>query len=297
MKETIAVAGATGNLGKRIVNALVAHGASAVAPVRVGSSEDKIEDLKRMGAKVKLLDMSDVEQLASAIDGASCVVSALQGLRDVIVDTQSSLLRAAVKAEAPRFIPSDYCVDFRPQPEGENRNFDLRREFQVILNKAPVKGTSIFNGAFADILTYNIPLYDAKKTVIGYWDDPDWRVDFTTMDDTAAFTAAAALDSQAPDALHIASFQVSANDLHKYTVDVLHTPFTLVRIGSVAELAEQNRRERAADPEGEHELYSAWQQSQYMQSMFTVHHPSLDNTRYEHLTWTPLSDILKPQAQ
>ncbi len=296
MKEIIAVAGATGNLGKRIVKALVAQGASVVAPVRVGTAEDKIEDLKRLGARVKLLDMSEVEQLASAIDGASCVVSALQGLHDVIVDTQSILLKAAVKAKTLRFIPSDYCVDFRPQPEGENRNFDLRREFHLILNKAPIQRTSIFNGAFADILTYNIPLYDAKKKVIGYWDDPDWRVDFTTMDDTAAFTAAAALDTQAPEALHIASFQVSANDLHKYTVDVLHTPFTPVRIGSVAELAAQNKRDRAAHPEGEHELYSAWQQSQYMQSMFTVHHPSLDNTRYEHLTWTPLSDILKPQA-
>jgi len=297
MNEKIAVAGATGNLGKRIVKALIAQGTGVVTPVRIGTAQEKIEDLERVGAKVELLDMSDIDQLASAIDGASCVVSALQGLRDVIVDTQSSLLKAAVKAEAPRFIPSDYCVDFRPQPEGENRNFDLRREFHLVLDKTPIQRTFIFNGAFADILTYNIPLYDANKKVIGYWNDPDWRVDFTTMDDTAACTAAAALDPQAPDALHIASFQVSANDLHKYTVDVLHTPFTLARIGSVAELAEQNKRERAAHPEGEHELYSAWQQSQYMQSMFTVHHPSLDNTRYKHLTWTPLRDILKPPAQ
>lgn len=38
------------------------------------------------------------------------------------MDTQSILLKAAVKAEALRFIPSDYCVDFRPQPEGQRVN-------------------------------------------------------------------------------------------------------------------------------------------------------------------------------
>lgn len=51
---------------------------------------------------------------------------------------------------------------------------------------------AVFNGAFAGILTYNLPLHDAKEKVIGYWDDLDWRVDFTTVNDTAAFTAAAA---------------------------------------------------------------------------------------------------------
>ncbi len=45
------------------------------------------------------------------------------------------------------------------------------------------------------------------------------------MDDTAAFTAAAALDEKTPEALHIASFQISANDLQKFTSDALNTPF------------------------------------------------------------------------
>jgi hypothetical protein len=40
------------------------------------------------------------------------VVSALQGLRDVIVEMQTVLLYAAIKADAPRFIPSDYSIDF-----------------------------------------------------------------------------------------------------------------------------------------------------------------------------------------
>jgi len=56
-----------------------------------------------------------------------------------------------------------------------------------------------------------VPLLDFKKKVVGYWEDPDWHMDFTTMDDTGTFSAAAALDASAPRALRIASFQVSPN--------------------------------------------------------------------------------------
>ena len=73
--------------------------------------------------------MTDVAELTQACAGASCVVSALQGLREVIVGTQSALLAAAVAAGVPRFIPSDFSSDYTQQLVGVNRNFDLRREF------------------------------------------------------------------------------------------------------------------------------------------------------------------------
>jgi len=63
-------------------------------------------------------------------------VSALAGLRDVIVEAQTVLLDAAIKAGVPRFIPSDDSIDFTKFPAGENRNLDLRREFHQRLDKA-----------------------------------------------------------------------------------------------------------------------------------------------------------------
>jgi len=74
---------------------------------------------------------------------------------------------------------------------------------------------------------YNIPWLDFEKKVVGYWEDPDWRMDFTTMDDTAAYTAAAALDPTTPSILRIASFQVTARELAKFTDEILHTPSNL----------------------------------------------------------------------
>ena len=296
MSNRIVVAGSTGNLGKRIVKALSERGANTVALVRTGAAEEKINELKALGAAVEILDVTNVDQLVRACLGADCVLSAVAGLRDVILDGQKILLDAAVRAEVPRFIPSDFSTDFTKLPAGENRNFDLRREFHTVLDAAPIASTAIFNGAFAEILTYNIPVLDFKKKTVGYWSDPDHRLDFTTMDNTAAFTAAAALDPTTPQALRIASFQVTPNDLVKFASETFGTPWELVRMGTVEELRAQNKVARAASPEGENELYCRWQQGQYMQSMFSTQHESLDNDRYPEVKWTRLEAVVKPRS-
>jgi len=96
---TIVVAGATGNLGGRIVKALIERGASVKALVRHGTAPDRLERLQKLGViTIARIDFSSPSQLTQACSGASCVVSALAGLRDVIVETQSVLLDAALKA-------------------------------------------------------------------------------------------------------------------------------------------------------------------------------------------------------
>jgi nucleoside-diphosphate-sugar epimerase len=119
-----------------------------------------------------------------------------------------------------------------------------------------------------------------KKKQIGYWGDADWRIDFTTMDDTAAYTAAAALDDSSPRTLRIASFQISPNELAAAAEEMLNESFSVVRLGNLDELAAHTKRERAAHPEWEQDLYPAWKQSQYIQSMFRVQNAPLDNDRY-----------------
>ncbi|WP_221393408.1 NmrA family NAD(P)-binding protein [Dyadobacter sp. NIV53] len=293
MRAKILVAGATGDLGERIVKALIAKGADVVAIVRASSEAQKIEKLISMGANVIEVNMADVNDLAKACSGVSCVVSALAGLQDVIVDAQSILLEAAVKAGVPRFIPSDYSSDFTNLPEGENRNFDLRKEFHKKLDKADIASTSIFIGAFSDILAYNTPFFNQKNQTIGYWgDDPDWKTDFTTKDNAAEYTAAAALDNETPAKLNIASIQVSANDMFDLGKKIKEKEFKIIPMGALDELSAFNKKERAANPDGENQLYPRWQQSQYMHSMFSVRHEKLDNNRYPEIKWESAPDII-----
>jgi uncharacterized protein YbjT (DUF2867 family) len=292
MNPLIIVAGATGDLGSRIVRALRQRGASVRVLVRPNADPAKVAALTHLGVDAPYVDFADQAALTRACEGAGCVVSALAGLREVIVDTQTQLLNAAVGAGVPRFIPSDFSSDYTQQDPGANRNFDLRREFQVHLDKAPIAATSILNGAFAEVLTYNIPLLDFKQQQVGYWEDADWQIDFTTKDDTAAFTAAAALDLTTPRFLRIASFQPSPRELVTLAEQAGKGRFNLVRLGSRADLTATIQRGRAANPAGEQQLYADWQQMQYLLSMFSVQNNPLDNARYSDLTWTNLATFL-----
>ncbi|RKR84085.1 NmrA-like family protein [Mucilaginibacter gracilis] len=289
MKNLILVAGATGNLGHKICRELTKLNVPTRAIVREGSDPEKIQALEQLGIDIFKVDMSNEQELIGACHGVSCIVSAIAGLHEVIVDVQTKLLNAAVTAGVPRFIPSDFSTDFTTMPDGANRNFDLRKEFEAILDSAPIKATSIFNGAFADILRYNIPLFNTKEKTIAYYDDKaDWKIDFTTMDDTAAFTARAALDDATPRYLRIASFQVSPNDLVSLSEKHKGSKFQLVHMGSMENFSAYNKAQRAADPEGENKLYPKWQQAQYLYSMFLVHHSALNNDRYEGINWSPV---------
>ena len=256
--STIVVAGATGNLGGRIVTALVERGASVRALVRHGTARDKHDRLQDLGVTTASVDWSSAFEVAPACSGAACVVSALQGLRNVIVETQTVLLDAAIKAGVPRFIPSDYSIDFTKFPPGENRNLDLRREFHRRLDKTSISATSIFNGAFADMLTGQMSLILFKLKRVLYWGDADQRMDFTTMDDTAAFTASAALDPSTPRFLRIAGDQLSARELTAVVSEVTGKDFRLFRAGGLGMLGALVKVARTVGP-GEKTLYPAWQ--------------------------------------
>jgi nucleoside-diphosphate-sugar epimerase len=290
---TIVVAGATGNLGVRIARALLERGAGVRALVRRGAARDKLERLQELGATIASADLNSASQVTLACSGASCVVSALQGLRDVIVDTQTVLLDAAIKADVPRFIPSDYSIDFTRFPSGENRNLDLRREFHKRLEKTSIAATTIFNGAFADMLTGQMPLILFKLRRVLYCGDADQRMDFTTMDDTAAFTASAALDPSTPRFLRIAGDQLSARELTVVVSEVTGKEFRLFRAGGLGMLDTLIKVARTVAP-GEKELYPAWQGMQYMRNMFDgrAKLEPLDNDRYPSIRWTTARDVL-----
>ncbi len=291
--STIVVAGATGNLGGRIARTLLERGTSVTALVRHGTARDKLERLQKLGATVARVDLSSGAQVTPACSGASCVVSALQGLRDVIVETQTVLLEAAIKSGVPRFIPSDYSIDFTKLPRGENRNLDLRRDFHKRLDKTSISATTIFNGAFADMLTGQMPLILFKLKRVIYWGNADQRMDFTTIGDTAAFTASAALDPSTPRFLRIAGDQISARELMAVVSEVTGKEFRLFRAGGLGMLGTLIKVARMVVP-GDEELYPAWQGMQYMRNMFDgrAKLEPLDNDRYPSVRWTTVRDVL-----
>jgi hypothetical protein len=192
----------------------------------------------------------------------------------------------------PRFIPSDYSIDFTRLSPGENRNLDLRRDFHTRFDGASISATSIFNGAFTDMLTGQMPLILFPLKRVLYWGDADQRMDFTTIDDTATFTARAALDPSTPRYLRIAGDQLSARELMSVISEVTGKRFHLFRGGSLGMLGALIRIARTVAP-GEGDLYPPWQGMQYMRNMFDgrAKLEPLDNDRYAGMYWATARDV------
>ena len=289
----IALAGAGGDLGERIAKALVARGATLRALVRPGLKPAERRRIEATGATLVEADPADVTAVAEACTGAACVVSALNGVRDVMIGRQGVLLDAAVKAGVPRIIPSDFAADFTRTRPGRNRNFDLRREFMARVDAAPIKATSILNGAFLDMLGAEMPIIQPRIRRVLYWHDADQVLDFTTKDDVADYTAAAALDDTAPRILRIAGDSVTARDIAAAMSGVTGERFDTLWVGSLGTLGVMIRIGKLVAPQPD-AAFPPWQGMQYMRDQFSglVRLSPLDNDRYPGLTWTSVRQHL-----
>ena len=292
-KPVIVLAGASGDLGFRIARALVARGAQVRALIRPDTSPAERVRLETLGLALAVADPSDLSAVAAACVGATCVASALNGLHEVMIDRQGVLLDAAVKAGVPRLISSDYSADFTKTTPGYNRNFDLRREFMTRADTAPIKVTSILNGAFLDMLGAEMPIIQPRIRSVIYWHDADQLLDFTTKDDVAAFAAAAAMDDTTPRILRIAGDSVSAREIAAIMSEVTRAHYRPLWVGSLGVLSAMIGLAKRFAPRSD-TPFPPWQGMQYMRDMFSgrAKLSPLDTDRYPDLEWTSVRDHL-----
>ncbi|MDQ1125969.1 uncharacterized protein YbjT (DUF2867 family) [Microbacterium sp. SORGH_AS 505] len=295
MTTTVLVAGATGDLGSRISRELLHHDVRLRVLTRPGSSTaaERFGDDPRV--EIVTADYADHDALMAAASGADVVVSAVSGLRPVIIDAQRALLAAAVAAGVPRFLPSDYSADYRRLTPGTNRNLELRREFAADLDAAPIQATSVLGGMFTELLAGQAPLILRDRKRVLYWSSADQVLDVTTKDDTARTVALVALDADAPRVVEVAGDRITARQVAGLATEVSGDTFRLQWAGTTGTLSAMAAvgRRLSRNPG---ETFPAWQGMQYFVSMFSgeaaLRH--VDNDRYGRQTWTTARDILAP---
>jgi hypothetical protein len=265
--------------------------------VRKSSDAEKKTLLEDDGVILKEVDYNNLSQLTEACKGAGCIVSAVSGLEATIIDVQTKLLQAAIDAEVPRFIPSDYCIDYTKLSYGTNRNLDLRRRFNELLDQSPITATSILNGMFTDLLTGHAPvvLFGLKRVV--YWGSPDQPLDFTSMENTAEYTAKAALDDATPRYLRIAGDVINTRELKEAASRATGKNFKLLRAGGLGSLQTMIKITKTLFPKKK-EVFPPWQGMQYLHNMFTGKPKllPLDNDRYKSIKWTTVEEVLAKKS-
>jgi nucleoside-diphosphate-sugar epimerase len=302
-RKIVAVAGGSGALGGLIVQELIRLGADVIILTRkrgvdeegrcastlpsCGSGETSAVAVRRES------DYDSVDDLSNCLRGVDVVVSALAGLDDVIVGVQGRLILAASNAGVKKFVPSDFSIDFHRLPAGDgNRNLDTRREFHDRFEGVPIRKTSILNGAFANMLTGTAPFVLFGQRRVLCWGDATQRMDWTTIEDVARYTAHAALDDDSPRFLRIAGDQISASDLSNIMSEITGVEHHVLRPGGLRAFRCVIRLTRFIVP-GRGELYPPWQGMQYMHDMYSglAKFERVDNERYP-VVFRSVKDLL-----
>jgi uncharacterized protein YbjT (DUF2867 family) len=292
----IAVAGAPGHLGSLIALELRKRNEAVKALVRPDTAASRTQTLRSAGVQIAEVDMASVPDLTETLKGASTVVSALSGLRDVMLGVQGALLSAAVAAKVQRFIPSGFALDFTKTAPGSNRNLDLRREFHAKLDASGIQWTSILNGAFMGLVTGGqIPMIKDEWHRIVHFGSVDQKLDVTTVPNVAAYTAAVAADPiPTPNVLRIAGDSFSAKDLAAIVTRLRGQQYTTMWTGSVGFLRIMIAIMKLFIGGVEDKPMPPWQGMQYLENMVSGKGKldPLDNDRYPELVWTTVEQAL-----
>ncbi|SIS04650.1 NmrA family NAD(P)-binding protein [Williamsia sterculiae] len=295
MSKTVLVVGATGNLGSEIVRKLVDRGADVRTLVRKGREDggERLRDEVTSGSVTVVVgDLNDdVQTLVPHLDGVDVIVSAVQGGHHAVTDGQVNLIHAAEVAGVPRMIPSDFSVDLHCLDYDDNVALDLRKKADETFVGSSVRPTSVLNGGFMEVMFAPfMEIVDLDAGTFSYWGDGEQPMDFTTIPDTAAYTAAAALDDSAIDrTVRVAGDVLTLTQLHTVIEKATGRTLRVHEHGSIAALeAEIDRRKSTATGPGDFVAL------QYQWAMITgkAKLRDLNNGDYPDITPTSVAEFL-----
>lgn len=145
--KTVALAGATGELGSVVLKELLKSGLFEITVL----TRDPSTHAFPTDVKVARVDYESLESLATALTGQDALVSTLASLA---IANQKLLIDAAVRAGVKRIIPSEFSCDLYNPKTRSLPIFAAKVKIEQYLAELAQKGlisyTLVFNGPFLD---------------------------------------------------------------------------------------------------------------------------------------------------
>ncbi|KAF2994336.1 hypothetical protein E8E14_003195 [Neopestalotiopsis sp. 37M] len=246
--KTVAVVGASGLVGARVVSALQAANFEVTAVTREESKATFPANVA-----VRRADLSSVESLTAAFAGQDAIVSAASTVFAVIPGAQNPMIDAAVAAGVKRFIPSEYGLNTR-KLQGEILGDWLQAKTSAVdylIEKAQSNpsftwtgiGTSLFFDWSLTRGIYGISFQDKTATI---FDSGDQKISTTSLAFLAK-TVAAVLQHEEETAnkyIDVIEFTVSQNQVLEAIEAEMGTKFTVTHEGT--DVAEKRGHEKLA---------------------------------------------------
>lgn len=161
-----------------------------------------------------------------------------------MIDGQKTLIDACIAENVPRYIASDWSLDFRGLKIGDHPNKDPMKHVQAYLEEkeaaGKIQGVHVLNGAFTEVMWAPfLGVADAKEGVFRYFGTGDEKYDMTTYADAAAFTAEVAADPTAIGFINVLGDRKSAKEMAELYQKVYGVEPKIQRLGSLEDLYEK----------------------------------------------------------
>lgn len=160
---TIVITGATGQLGRHVVEALLERNVPAGEIVAAGRSVEKIADLAGRGVQVRTMDYADAASVAEALEGARKVLLISGSEVGRRVEQHRTVIEAA-KAEGVEL------VAYTSIANADTTGMKLAAEHQateVILQESGVPFVLLRNGWYLENYTDQLPGTLAQGAIAG----------------------------------------------------------------------------------------------------------------------------------
>jgi hypothetical protein len=155
----------------------------------------------RASPKVKIIegDAFEVDAIASFVKGCNVLVCDYLGNKQLMVDGQKLLINACETEKIPRYIASDWSIDYTKVEMGQLFPKDPMKQVKsYVESKKNTKGVHILVGGLMNTLRSPFfGLWDENLPPFRYWGDGTEGFEASTYDNAAEYTTAIATDAGA----------------------------------------------------------------------------------------------------
>ena len=254
MSQTLLVTGASGHLGRRVIELLLEANVDHI--IATTRSPEKLADLTKQGVEVRSADFDQPGTLATAFAGAD---------RLLLISTDALMVpgqrlaqhRAAVAAAAEAGVKHVvYTSLINPEPGATVAIAGDHYGTEQALASSPLDWTSLRNNIYTETLLMNLPRAIASGQLMAA--AGDGGVGYVTREDCAGAAAAAltattsgqtTLDITGPEVVTYADLAQIASDISGRQVSYINVPLEAIVNGMVG----------AGIPQGMAEAFATFQ--------------------------------------
>lgn len=197
---TVGIAGFTGRVAGLLTSSLLEQDPNVQIKGLARTPENVPQSISsKSNVQVVQGGAFDTDKIRSFIRGCDVVVCCYSHDDHIMVDGQKLLIDLAEEEGIPRYVASDWCLDYTKLEMGELFAKEASQRIKAYLDtRKSIKGVHVLIGGFTEVIfAAFFRIWDSQTCTFRYWGTGGETWECTTYRNSAQYTAAVCLDPNA----------------------------------------------------------------------------------------------------